>query len=66
MTPDPRATPPSASTTESRTTRALDLSADEVDLIRIALRLLASTLGREEADELAEALALLRRLDAES
>jgi hypothetical protein len=66
MTPDPRATPPSASTTESRTTRALDLSADEVDLIRIALRLLASTLGREEADELAEALALIRRLDAES
>ena len=36
----------------------------ERDLLRTALRLLISTLGREEADELRAAQALLARLDA--
>jgi hypothetical protein len=37
---------------------------DEVALIRVALRILRATLGREEADELAEVQALLKRLDS--
>jgi hypothetical protein len=37
---------------------------DEVELVRTALRMLRSALGRDEADELAEVKALLRKLDA--
>lgn len=40
----------------------VEFSAPEVELVLTALRLLASTLGREEADELAEVQALLARL----
>jgi Arc/MetJ-type ribon-helix-helix transcriptional regulator len=42
----------------------LHLSPSEIELVRAALRLLLSTLGREEADELAEVQALLRKLEA--
>jgi hypothetical protein len=38
------------------------LGGDELALVRTALRLLESTLGREEADELAAVQALLARL----
>jgi hypothetical protein len=41
----------------------LSLAPDEVALLRAALRLLRSTLGRDEADELAEVQSLLRRLE---
>lgn len=41
----------------------LELTPAELELIRTALRLLASTLGREEADELAEVQRLLARLE---
>ena len=44
----------------------LDLSADEFDLVRTALRLLLSTLGREEAEELEEVRALLARIGSAS
>lgn len=40
-------------------------SASDVALLRTALRLLLSTLGREEADELEEVQALLARLPEE-
>ena len=40
----------------------LDLSANEFQLVKEALRLLLSTLGREEAEELEEVRALLQRL----
>jgi hypothetical protein len=43
-------------------TTALDLTPNELLLVRTALGLLRSTLGREEADELAEVQALLARL----
>jgi len=42
---------------------SVELTADELELVRTALRLLASTLGREEAEELESVQALLRRLD---
>lgn len=42
----------------------LELDRDEADLVKAALRLLESTLGREQADELEEVQALLSRLDA--
>jgi hypothetical protein len=42
----------------------LRLSAAEVELLRAALRLLRSILGRDEAEELEEVQALLRRLEA--
>jgi hypothetical protein len=42
----------------------LSLTADELELVRTALRLLISTLGREEADELAEVQAILARIDS--
>lgn len=42
---------------------ALELTRGELDILRTALRLLASTLGREEADELAEVQRLLARLE---
>jgi hypothetical protein len=40
----------------------VDLSNDEFELVKTALRLLLSTLGREEAEELEEVRALLVRL----
>lgn len=40
----------------------LSFSGTELALLRTALRLLESTLGREEADELAEVRALLAKL----
>jgi hypothetical protein len=46
------------------TTTQLDLSPDELDLVRSALALLLATLGREEADEIREIEALLLKLDA--
>jgi Arc/MetJ-type ribon-helix-helix transcriptional regulator len=42
----------------------LDISVNEFQLVREALRLLLSTLGREEAEELEEVRALLQRLDS--
>jgi len=42
----------------------LPLTADELQLVRTALRLLLSTLGREEAEELKEVQAILARIDA--
>lgn len=44
----------------------LRLTPDEVELLRAALRMLKATLGREEADELAEVQALLRRLEQQA
>jgi hypothetical protein len=44
----------------------LELTADELQLVRTALQLLRSTLGRQEADELAEIRALLTRLEEEA
>lgn len=41
---------------------AVTLTPSEIDLIRTALEILEDTLGREEADELVEVQALLRRL----
>lgn len=41
----------------------LELTRAELEILRTALRLLASTLGREEADELAEVQRLLARLE---
>ncbi|HSG87162.1 MAG TPA: hypothetical protein VLA23_12565 [Candidatus Limnocylindrales bacterium] len=40
----------------------VELTPDELQLVRAALRLLLSTLGHEEADELHEVRALLERL----
>ncbi len=39
------------------------LTADEIDLVCTALRLLLSMLGRDEADELAQVKALLHKLE---
>jgi hypothetical protein len=44
----------------------LELSADELELVRTALKLLLSTLGHEEAEELEEVRALLGRIGASS
>lgn len=41
----------------------LDLTTNELELVKTALRLLLSTLGREEAEELEEVRALLARLN---
>jgi hypothetical protein len=38
------------------------LTPPEIETIRMALQMLVDTLGHEEADELAEVQALLRRL----
>lgn len=43
-------------------TLRLELTLSEVALIRTALELLEHTLGREEAEELEEVQAILRRL----
>ncbi len=40
----------------------VELSEDELALIRTALRLLESTLGREEAEELGQVQQILRKL----
>ena len=48
---------------EPRPTVSVDFSRTELDLVRTALRLLLSTLGREEADELKEVQALLAKID---
>ena len=40
---------------------SVEFSRTELDLVRTALRLLLSTLGREEADELEEVQALLAK-----
>jgi Arc/MetJ-type ribon-helix-helix transcriptional regulator len=40
----------------------VDLTRDELELVRAALRLLLSTLGHEEAEELHEVRALIERL----
>ena len=44
----------------------LELTADELQLVRTALQLLRSTLGRQEADELHEVRLLLARLEADA
>ena len=49
--------------TEPQTVQ-LSLTLEELKLVRTALRFLASTLGREEADELAAVRAILDRIDA--
>jgi hypothetical protein len=41
----------------------LRLTPDEVELMRAALRLLRATLGRDEAEELDEVKALLRKVE---
>ncbi len=41
----------------------LELTDEELQLVRTALQLLRSTLGRQEADELHEVRALLERLE---
>jgi hypothetical protein len=43
----------------------LELSDDDFQLVLTALRLLLSTLGREEADELEQVRALVQRLEAQ-
>jgi hypothetical protein len=43
--------------------RRVELSPDELRLLGTAVTLLVNTLGREEADELEEAKALLAKLD---
>jgi hypothetical protein len=53
-------TPATAATTQPAI--QLDLAPDELELVRTALRLLLSTLSREEADEMDEVRALLARL----
>lgn len=47
---------------EAGLTFPIDLSPSELELVRTALLVLEDTLGREEADELAEVQGLLRRL----
>jgi hypothetical protein len=47
-------------------TTTLVLDRDEANLLRTALRLLEDTLGHEEADELRQVQALLRKLDEET
>jgi hypothetical protein len=47
---------------ETHVSYPVTLTPSEVDLIRTALEMLEDTLGREEADELAEVQGLLRRL----
>jgi hypothetical protein len=48
---------------DAASTTTIELAPSEVELLRTALKLLISTLGREEADELGEAQDLLARLD---
>jgi hypothetical protein len=46
-----------------QTDTVLCLDPEEVKVVRAALRMLKATLGREEAEELAEVKALLDKLD---
>jgi hypothetical protein len=48
--------------TETPTT-VLTFTTEELALVRTALRLLLSTLGREEADEIRQVQAILERID---
>ncbi len=50
--------------TEPATVVGLRVSPAELELLRASLRLLRSTLGRDEADELEEVQARLRRIEA--
>ena len=52
----------SESGAQAAPTTRVDVTPDELQLIRAALELLETTLGREEADELREVQALLARL----
>ena len=47
---------------EAAVTFPVELNLTELALVRTALEMLEDTLGHEEADELAEVQALLRRL----
>jgi hypothetical protein len=47
---------------ETSVTFPLELTGSELRLLRTALEMLEDTLGREEAEELAEVQALLQRL----
>ena len=47
---------------ETDVTFPIEMTSSELALVRMALEMLEDTLGREEADELAEVQALLRRL----
>jgi hypothetical protein len=51
-----------AETEDPAATRSLELTLDELELVRAALRLLLSTLGRDEAEELEEVRSILLRL----
>jgi hypothetical protein len=51
-----------STTSEPTITFPVELSEGELALLRTALEMLEDTLGHEEADELAEVQALLRRL----
>jgi hypothetical protein len=48
--------------TATEATRSVDLTSSELELVVTALKLLRATLGREEAEELAEVMALLEKL----
>jgi hypothetical protein len=45
---------------------SLTLGPNELELLRTAVRLLESTLGRDQADELRDVKELLRKLEARS
>ncbi|MBI3751380.1 MAG: hypothetical protein HY263_06960 [Chloroflexi bacterium] len=49
---------------ETTVTFPIEMTASELGLVRTALEILEDTLGHEEAEELAEVQALLRRLPA--
>jgi hypothetical protein len=49
--------------TTSTATAQVSLAPDEAELVKTALRLLLSMLGRDEADEMAQVKALLRKLE---
>jgi len=53
---------PAPDPTGAQSTMVIELTSNELALVRTALGLLRSTLGREEAEELAEVQALLIRL----
>jgi hypothetical protein len=53
---------PAPDPTGAQSTTVIELTPNELPLVRTALELLRSTLGRDEADELAEVQALLTRL----
>ena len=50
-------------TTAAPAGRTVELAPSEIELLVTALRLLRSTLGRDEAEELAEVTTLLARLE---